>query len=231
MEAYLKYLERLGSDIFLVIDSFLRKEYMAISSIKKNKESYPRYMDELQDIFDRIIDVLNENQDPYYANDVQRILKSFTDLKGSLNRLKMQLYSRGEVLRVKPKDEPNYSYLRKDNREMKYYFYVNRLSERLTNLYNKYEDPKVRTNIGNNPDFIDDIQDILNRINTWKEEWQKGYNNYIRVDSKNQITKNIENIESARLRSPLNRLSEASPYKKWFRKTRRNKKRSTRKRK
>ena len=188
-------------------------------------------MDQLQDIFDKIIDSLNENQDPYYANDVERILKSFADLKGSLNRLKMQLYSRGEVIQVKNKNEQNYSYLRKDDREMQYYFYVTKLSKRLDNLYDKYNDPKVRENIGNNPDFIDDIKDILNRIYTWKEKWQNEYNNYITVNKKSQIDKNIENIKSAQLRSPLNRLSEASPYKSWFSRRRNSRKNRTRKRK
>ena len=152
---------------------------------------------------------------PLYMNDIKNITRR---IEGE------------EVEEVKSKE--NYDCLRTGDRNMTYYKYLNILSKRLLKIYNTYK--SVEDELTPNHSYMNDIQDILDRINNWKER----YNNFVN-SVKPEINANIQkiknnqkklknNINTAKLRSPLNRLSAASPYKKWWG-ARKN--RSTRKRK
>ena len=135
---------------------------------------------------------------PFYMNDIENIIES---IEG------------GEVEEVYNKE--NYDCQLTEDRNNTYYDYLNNLSKRLVKIYNRYK--SVEDELNPKHSFMNDIENILNRINKRKEVYDNQLKN---------------NMYAAKLRSPLNRLSSASPYKRWFRKTRRSKKnRSTRKRK
>ena len=136
---------------------------------------------------------------PFYMNDIENIIK------------RIEGEEVDEVNEVNIKE--NYDCLRTTDKYKAYYDYLISLSNRLVKIYNTYK--SVEDELNPNHSFMNDIQDILDRINKRKEV----YNNQLK--------------NAARLRSPLNRLSNASSKKSWWgSKTRRAKKnRSTRKRK
>jgi hypothetical protein len=147
------------------------------------------------------------------------------------------------------KNNVNYECLKTKDKNMQYHTYLNVLSERLLKIYNKYksrEDELIGNLINKNNikghSYMNDVNDILLRINKWKEEWQKGIHNFYAYEKKVGNSQNkARNLASgnspektAKLRNHFNNLAEKSPYKSWWgsRKTRRSKKnRSTRKRK
>lgn len=181
---------------------FLDLDYL-IEDISRDKERFMRLIKGYEDCY------------PLYIDDIKNIINSIEESKA-----------------VEVKKNVKYECLRTKDRNMIYYNYLIILSTRLLNIYNKYK--TVEDELKPEHSYMGAIQDILNRINKWKKEWQNNFNSYEKkVKNSQNKARNLASGNSpnftARLRNPLNTLSKASPYKKWFRKSRKN--RSTRKRK
>jgi len=190
-------------DLYKLIDDISPYKNIVMRSIKGDIKCYPDYMNDIENTVNRILDKNVE-----------------------------------EVEEVESKD--NYKCLITKDRNMKYFKYLDVLSERLLKIYNKYKsredeliDKLINKNNVKGHSYMNDINNILLKIYKLKKDFN-AYEKKVKNSqnkARNSASTNSPN-NTARLRSPLNRLSASSSYKNWFRKTRRSKKnRSTRKRK